>query len=129
MGLRKNVAHAAQVAFSFFADIADEKYGGGEGHFGCVERGRDREQGCRPGSVIGNSGPIETVALLTQVERSSGGKNRIDVSAECRILPGCGRFNRLPGVVNAENVAQICGQSVPWISPLCWFVTVPPTKR
>src|SRR5580704_1723177 len=112
-GLGKNVTHSAQVAFSLFAHVADKKYGCGQRYFGCAQRGCHRQQGRGSGSVIRNAGPVEAVALLTQVERSSSGKNRIDVSAERDVLLGRGWFGQFGMILmNAEHVAHFVGADI-----------------
>src|SRR5579863_6299160 len=101
--MRKNVAHAAQIAFAFFTHVANEKYRSTDRELHSTQRRRHCQQCCRPGAVVGNPRTIKTTPLLTHVEWSSSGKHGIDVSAEsdiCRI--GFGAI-----IMCAKNVSYL----------------------
>src|SRR5271170_6723465 len=89
-GLGKDVAHSAQVALAFLADITDKKQRRGERNFGGAQGGGNGQECRGSGSIVRNSGTVEAVALLTQVERGSGGENGIDVRTEHGVLRGWG---------------------------------------
>ena len=99
----ENVAHAAEIAFAFLANIADENERQCVGKAGSNERGCDREHGGDSGAVVGDSWAVEARALLANIERSGRGKNGIDVRAQRDITIVLARA----GGEQAEDVADI----------------------
>src|SRR5580658_7350761 len=81
-GRGKNVAHAAQVAFALFADIADEDKRKRVTDAHRPQHGGDAEHGGHAGAVVGNSRAVEAASLLADVQRRVRRKNRVDVRAE-----------------------------------------------
>ena len=53
------MAHAAQIAFTLFADVADEQEGQRMAEADCLQYGGDGEYRRNTGSVVGNSRPIQ----------------------------------------------------------------------
>ncbi len=78
----EDMAHAAQVAFSFFAHVANEDEGQGVRNLRAGNHGRDGEHGGDTGAVVGNSGAIQASALLADVERRGCRKHGVDMRAE-----------------------------------------------
>src|SRR5580692_1964931 len=57
--MSKQVAHAAQVAFAFFADIPDEDDGRGKRELRDTQSRGNGQQSGRSGSVVGDSRAVE----------------------------------------------------------------------
>ena len=71
------MAHAAEVALAFFADVGGEEdgHGRGESGFGLgeVQGGGDGEQGGEAGAVVGGAG-AEEPAVFVVVRRAVGAR-------------------------------------------------------
>src|SRR5215470_5599072 len=76
------MAHAAQIAFALFPDIADKQERSVVRNPELDKGGGEREQGGNPGGVIRYAGAEQLAPLLTDVERRARRKDGIDMGAD-----------------------------------------------
>ena len=99
------MAHAAQVAFTLFADVAnkDERQSMPEpnGPQNCSNSQHSRYAR----TVIGNARTVEAASLLSDVEWRAGGKDRVNVRTERNVTPA-------ETGMNSEHVAHVVAVNV-----------------
>jgi hypothetical protein len=100
------VAHAAEVAFAFFAYVGGEEDGDGWGDAGVTEGGSDSKQGGEASGVVADAGSVDAGAVggFDGLEGGAGGEDGVEVGGEEddreegrgkreeRTLWGCGEF-------------------------------------
>ncbi len=95
----ENMTHAAQIAFAFFSDVADEDIGQRVRNArACQHTGHGQHRG-NARAVVGNSGAIQAAALLPDIQRRGRRKHGIDVRAERNVSAAVAG-------TNAEHVAD-----------------------
>ncbi len=81
----KNVPHPTQIAFALFAHIANKNKRQRVPHPHRTQQCGNREHRRHARAVIGNSRPIQSAALLANVQRRVRRKHSIDVRAQRHI--------------------------------------------
>src|SRR6267378_4312259 len=56
-------AHAAEIAFAFFADVGDEEYGAARVDLGFLTGAGDGDEGCEAGAIVRDAGAEKTSAF------------------------------------------------------------------
>ncbi len=77
-----DMTHAAQVAFTFFADVAENDERDGQFNSGVEKRADDGQHSDDSGGIVAGAGSVKTVAVEHWMEWSGGGKNGVDVRGE-----------------------------------------------
>ncbi len=80
--LREEMAHAAEIAFAFLADVGDEEQGVRRLDFGKAKGGEDAEQGGQTGSVVAASGAQDAGSVFLRDGVGSGGEDGIQMGGE-----------------------------------------------
>src|SRR5438552_8970978 len=78
----KNVAHAAQIAFSFFADISDEEERSGMRKLEFLDGRGNGEQGRHARSVVRNTRTVKLSPFVADIQGGTRGENGVDVRAD-----------------------------------------------
>src|SRR4051812_38320321 len=78
----KDTAHATQVAFAFFPDVTDKQKGESVTDSYRAQEGGNGEHRRHSCAVVGNARAIDTIALLSYVQRCTSWENSIDMRAE-----------------------------------------------
>ena len=76
------MARAAQVARSFFADVADEVHRAVRLNARLLERARDRENHGEPAIVVTDSRRAKLVAVALDRDVGAFGKDRVEVAGD-----------------------------------------------
>src|SRR5512146_420724 len=107
LGITEQMAHTAHVAFTFFADVADEQ----ERHLGLdaglLKSARDGKQSGDSGAVVGDAGAEETVAILADFNGRTRWEDCVNVSRD-RQCVGL----RVGSRTEAEYVADVVGMNI-----------------
>src|SRR5215831_146406 len=82
MRLLKNVPHSTEIAFTFFADIANEENGGSLLNSAVSQRPRDRQKSRNSRTVVRDPRPIQLATFAGDTNVSSGRENRIEMRAQ-----------------------------------------------
>jgi len=96
----KQMTHAAQVAFAFFAHVADENNVGGRLELRALQRRGHRQQSDHAGGIVADSGTVQTVGFFARLERGTLREDGIKVRADAD--HGRGAL----GVQRAQHVAK-----------------------
>ena len=72
-------AHAAEIAFAFFADVGDKQNGALRLDARFVNGARDGHQRRQAGTVVGNSRRAHAIAFAMNFDVGAGGKNGIEM--------------------------------------------------
>jgi len=96
------MAHAAQVAFTFFAHIADKQERQRMVQAHGLQDGGDGQDGGDAGSVVRNAGAVQATALLAHVQRRAGGEYGVQVGAQ-------GNVTVSKTAASAEDVSDFIG--------------------
>ena len=80
----EEVAHAAEVAFAFFAYVGGEEDGDGWGDFGVTQCGGDGEEAGEAGGVVADAGGVDAMGafFFDGVDGGVGGKDGVEVGGE-----------------------------------------------
>ena len=98
-GIRKNVAHATQIALALLANVTDEQQRSSVRKIEVFKCPSDCKKGGDSGRIIGNAGAGELGALLPDVERGVCGKDGIQMGTD-------GNHRRGRPWIAAKNVAD-----------------------
>ena len=101
----KDVPHPSEIAFSLFANIANEHERQGMADAHRSQQRGDRQHRHNSSSVVGDAWPVNAASLLANVEWSIGRKHRIDVRGERNIAPPKPRMR-------AEDIADIVDANI-----------------
>ena len=101
--LREQVAHAAQIAFAFFAHIGGEENRAGQLNFGVLQGSRNAQERRKPGAVIAGTRTMDAIVVLAGRAIGAGRKNSVQV---CRKQYGA--------VVRRARLACEQGNGVPF---------------
>src|SRR5882672_12040595 len=96
----KQVAHATEISFALFADIADENNIGCWFDLSAFQRRSNGQKGRYAGCIVADSRAVELIALFTCLQRGALRKHRIQVRAD----PDHGRI--AVGVKKAQYIAE-----------------------
>jgi hypothetical protein len=102
----EEVFDAAQIAESFFADVADEGDGAGRLHVAGLEGAHHREHHGQATAVVADAGPANHRALLRGLDVGAFGKHGVEVGGEHEMRARC-RARALP-----EHVANLVDADV-----------------
>src|SRR5579864_1468450 len=80
--VEEDVAHAPEIALSFFANVTDEQQRQFRGDLEFLTSCRDGQQRSGSSGIVRNPRAVEPRPLLADLERASGRKNRIQMSAD-----------------------------------------------
>ncbi len=75
-------AHAAEVAFAFFADIGDEENCAARFDSGFMDRARDGDQCGQAGAVVGNSRRVQAFGVAANFHFGAGRKDGVEMRGE-----------------------------------------------
>ncbi len=75
-------AHAAEIAFAFFADVGDKKDSAARLDVGFVARAGDGDERGEAGAVVRDSGGEEAIALVADFDWGRGGEDGIEVGGK-----------------------------------------------
>ena len=77
-----DVTHAAQIAFTLFADVADEQQRRSVHQLHRLQGSGNRQQSNNSGRVVGDARAVELVIVAPHRNRRVRGEDSIDVSAQ-----------------------------------------------
>ena len=107
-------AHAAKIAFAFFADVGDEENRAARLDAGFVNGARDGDEAGEAGAVVGDAGSVEAIAVAADFYFGAGRENGVEMSGEHHdfFVRGAGEFaDDVAGFVDRDFEAAI-GQEI-----------------
>ena len=78
----EQVAHAAEIAFAFFADVCGEDDGDGRSDVGEAEGSGEAEQGGEAGAVVAGAWGVEAGAIFARGAGGAGGEDGVEVGGD-----------------------------------------------
>ena len=102
---RKNVPHAAQVAFALFAHISDKHKRQRMPDANVAQQRRNRQQRRHACTVVGNPRPVDAASLLADIQRCVRRKHGVNMRTQRHIAPS-------KSGMDAEDVAHIVDANI-----------------
>src|SRR6266852_7568851 len=118
------MTHAAQVAFTLLADIADEDHIRLRMELCALQRRGNRQHRHHARRVIADSGAVELVVIFAGVKLGSGRKNRVQVGADSdprRGVAGMQKSKDVPQIVDLHVFQAEGGKSLAQPFATCSF--------
>ncbi len=75
-------AHAAEIAFAFFADVGDEENAAARVDLGFLTGARDGDEGGEAGAVVGDAGAEEASAFVANFYVGGRGEDGVEMGGE-----------------------------------------------
>ena len=103
-------AHAAEIAFALFADVGDEKNGAARLDSGFVNGAGDGDEAGEAGSVVGDAGRVQAVAVAADFNFGAWRENGVEMRGEHHdfFVGGAGEFaDDVAGFVDRDVEAAV----------------------